>query len=552
MVLLILVYLIAPPALALVQSSLFTTTLRGEIDAFTLRYYVGLFEGGQLVRPLANSVGFAAGSAVLSLTLGGMIAWIVERTDAPLRGLGYFTVFASFGVPYVLYTIAWLLLVAENGPINRVLMSALELPGPPFRVNSLTGMILLEGFLWSPLVFLMLGSSFRSMDASLEEAGTMSGAGTLTTLRRVTLPLAVPAIVSAALLVFVRAIAAFEVPALVGMPGRVEVLTTRIFLNSRTIPPDYGEASAFAVILTGMLLVALAYYSRATRRTSRFQTITGKGFRPRVLELGGWRYVASAVLLVYVLLILVLPVLILLWASLSPFYVPPTLEGLSLVTLRNFGRALAYPQFGDALRNSLLLGVLSASIVMAITSLGAWLLVRGRSRLVPVVELLAGVPLVLPGTVLGLAIMRFYLQWPVLPIYATIWILLVAYVTHYIPYGLRYGHTGLLQVHPELEEAAAMSGASGRTRLRYVLLPLLAPSLVTGWIFVMLLSTKELSASVLLAGPASPVMSVAMFDLWTNGQITEAAAFGMLWVAPLIGLVVLLYWVGKKYGLQVQ
>ncbi len=547
----VIVYLVLPPLLTLFQTSFYVTNIRGELESFTLDNYLRLVRGTELVRPLSNSIVFALGSACLSLILGGCLAWIVERTNAPLRRLGYLVAMAAFAIPFVLYTISWLLLLGRRGPINTALRSVLQLDSPPIEVYSLPGMILVEGLLWSPLVFLMLSSAFHNMDASLEEAAMVSGAGTLTTFWRVTLPMVLPALLSVAMLVLIRAIESFEIPALVGLPGKVEVLTTRIFLDTKAMPPDHGGASAFSVVLIGLLLALLAYYRRVTRDASRFETITGKGFRPRTIDLGRWRYPAAALIALYFVLILVLPLLMILWTSLMPFYTAPSIDALPRVTLRNFEVAISYPKFADALRNSIILGMLSATLVLVLTSIASWVVVRGKSPLRVLLEQLGGLPLVFPGVVLGLGIMRLYLQVPI-PIYATIWILLIAYVTRYVPYGMRYCHAGLLQIHRELEEAAALSGAGFWLTFRRVVLPLLVPSFLAGWMFVMLLSTKELSMSVLLAGPRSPVMSVAMFDLWNNGQVTEVAAFGVLWAAILSVIVALLYVLGKRYGIQLS
>lgn len=545
----VVLYLVVPPLVTLLQTSFYVTNIRGELEYFTLNNYLRLVRGTELLRPFSNSMFFSLGSACLSLLLGGGLAWMVERTNTPFRRLGYVVAIASFAIPFVLYTISWLLILGRRGPVNLALMALFRLDSPPIQVYSLAGMVLVEGLLWSPLVFLMLSSAFHNMDASLEEAAMVSGASTMTTFRRVTLPMILPALLSVGTLVFIRAIESFEIPALVGLPGKVEVLTTRIFLDTKAMPPDHGGASAFSVVLIGLLLVLLGIYHRVTRDASRFQTITGKGYRPRTIDLGRWRCVTAVLILLYFVLILVLPLLMMLWTSLIPFYTAPSVNAVPRMTLRNFEVAITYPKFADSLRNSILLGVLSATLVLVLTSVASWLVIRGRSRWRGLLEQIGGLPLVFPGVVLGLGIMRLYLQVPI-PIYATIWILLIAYVTRYVPYGMRYCHAGLLQIHRELEEAAALSGAGFWLTFRRVVLPLLLPSFLAGWMFVMLLSTKELSMSVLLAGPRSPVMSVAMFDLWNNGQVTEVAAFGVLWAAILSVMVAVLYFLGRRYGIQ--
>ena len=542
-------YLVLPPLYSVLQTSLFTTKLTGELDEFTLRYYEELFRELQVLGPFLNTVYFSIGSALFATIIGGVVAWVVTRTDTPLRGLGYFTAFASFGTPFILYTIGWLLLLGKAGPVNYWLRTLLNQSGPVLNVYSLWGMVLIESFLWSPFVFLMLAASFRSMDPSLEEASAACGARLWQTLRRVSLRLMLPAFFSVILLIFIRSFESFEIPALVGLPGDIRVLTTSIYLDSQRMPPTYGRAGAFSVLLMLVVAATLYLYFRVTREGDKFHTVTGKGYRPTVIQLGGWRYVTAALLLLYSFVLLVLPFLIVLWASLLPFYMQPSLEAFSLFTLKNFVTAIHFPKITDSIKNSVLLGLGSATVVMLLTTFASWLLVRTKLRGRWLLDLLTTLPLLFPGIVMGLAIMRFYLLVPI-PIYGTLWILLVAFITRYIPYGIRYTHSGLLQLHRELEEAAYTSGASWSNAMRRITLPLLTPSFLGGWVFVFLLSAKELSMSILLAGPQTPVVSVAIFELWENGQVGELAAFGVIWTVILVSVAIIYYLIARRYGIQ--
>jgi iron(III) transport system permease protein len=542
-------YLVLPPLYSVLQTSLFTTKLTGELDEFTLRYYEELFRELQVLGPFLNTVYFSIGSALFATIIGGVVAWVVTRTDTPLRGLGYFTAFASFGTPFILYTIGWLLLLGKAGPVNYWLRTLLNQSGPVLNVYSLWGMVLIESFLWSPFVFLMLAASFRSMDPSLEEASAACGARLWQTLRRVSLRLMLPAFFSVILLIFIRSFESFEIPALVGLPGDIRVLTTSIYLDSQRMPPTYGRAGAFSVLLMLVVAATLYLYFRVTREGDKFHTVTGKGYRPTVIQLGGWRYVTAALLLLYSFVLLVLPFLIVLWASLLPFYMQPSLEAFSLFTLKNFITAIHFPKITDSIKNSVLLGLGSATVVMLLTTFASWILVRTKLSGRWLLDLLTTLPLLFPGIVMGLAIMRFYLLVPI-PIYGTLWILLVAFITRYIPYGIRYTHSGLLQLHRELEEAAYTSGASWSNAMRRITLPLLTPSFLGGWVFVFLLSAKELSMSILLAGPQTPVVSVAIFELWENGQVGELAAFGVIWTVILVSVAIIYYLIARRYGIQ--
>lgn len=542
-------YLVLPPLYSVIQTSLFTTKLTGEIDQFTFNYYSNLFSELGVLGPLLNTIYFSMGSALLATLVGGTIAWLVTRTDTPLRGLGYFTAFASFGTPFILYTIGWLLLLGKAGPVNYWLKTLFAQTGPVINVYSLFGMIFIESLLWSPFVFLMLAAAFRSMDPLLEEASAACGARMWQTMRKVSLKLMLPAFFSVLLLIFIRSFESFEIPALVGLPGDIRVLTTSIYMDAQKLPPQYGSAGAFSVLLMLVVACTLYLYFRVTREGERFQTVTGKGYRPTVIQLGRWRYLAMLGLMTYAAVLLVLPFLIILWASFLPFYIQPSLDAMGRFTLKNYVTALHFPKVTDSIKNSILLGLGSASAVMVLTMLASWLLVRTKMRGRWLLDILTTLPLLFPGIVMGLAILRFYLFVPI-PIYGTLWILLIAFVTRYIPYGIRYTHSGLLQLHRELEEAAYTAGASWSNCMRRIILPLMTPSFLGGWLFIFLLSAKELSMSVLLVSPQTPVVSVAIFELWENAQIGELAAFGVLWTSILVSIAVVYYLFVRRYGVQ--
>jgi iron(III) transport system permease protein len=387
------------------------------------------------------------------------------------------------------------------------------------------------------------------MDPSLEEAAATSGAGLVSTVSRVTLRLALPTLLSVLLLTVVRAFEAFEIPALVGIPAKVEVLTTLVYQRVRSgFVPQYGEASAYAVLLTLVVVALLVPYARLTSQANRFATVTGKGYRPRKLGLGVWRTPAGLVCLSLPTLVL-LPIAILVWASLLPFYQAPSVGALTSLTSANYQRAVGDQNVFSALLNTLVVGLVSASVVTLLALLVAWLVFRTRFRARWLLEHLGALPLVLPGIVLGIAVLRTYLTVPI-PIYGTVWIIVVAYVTRYTPFGIRFGEAGLLQIHHELEESARLSGAAFGTVLRRVVVPLMAPALASAWIYVFLLSVKELSLAMLIYGPQSRVVSVTMFELWGNGQVTELAAFCVTITALFVAIGLAFYRLSRRYGIQ--
>jgi iron(III) transport system permease protein len=522
----VLAVLVLPPLAMLLQVSLTETNPDGSAGALTLRHYAQLFADPHLYASTANSLIFAGGATVVSLLFGGVLAWIVERTNAPLKALAYLTTIVSLGTPYILYVTAWLFLLGRAGPFNDAWRN-LGGTGVLFDVYSLWGMVLIEGFLWSPLVFLLLSASFRAANAEMEEAARMSGASILDTVWRISLRLAWPAILAMALFVFIRNLEAFDVPVLVGTPGRVTLLTTDIYVATQQVPPLLGHASAFSMVMVVVVGVLLMLYGRVSRSAERYASVTGKGFRPRPFNLGRARWAAGALVLLNFVLVLGLPLAALLWVSFSPFLRPMRWAGLQTLTLKNYVAVFNVPDYLWLALHTLLVTAGAATAAIVITTVAAWIAARRRDGAMAV-DQLATLPLVFPGIVLGVAMMEIALRAP-FPLYGTLMLLALGFTIRYMPYGMRYAYSGVLQVHRELEEAAGVAGAGPLGVLRRIVVPLLSPALLSGWLFIFLIGAKELSMAVLLAGPGSQTMAVAMYDLWVNGQGGELSALGLLW-----------------------
>ena len=545
---LILGILIVPPVIYLLRSSVQETNFDGSFGAFTSRYYRELLGTGRLVPVIATSAAYAGGSALLALLLGGIQAWIVERTDTPLRGLVMIVSIVSLGIPSVLYTISFLLLLGKTGPLNQFVEWVSGATGPVFNIYSLGGMIVIQGIEYTPLCFLLLSSVFRSTDASFEEASMMSGAGIAQTFRRITFRLAIPGIAALLILVFIRAFEAFETPALVGLPGRVHVMTNDIYQTMLEIPPNYGEASAFAAIMLVIMAVLLRLYGNFSRNAEKYQTISGKGFRPRVIAIGRWRWLASGILVALFLALIFLPLAITLWVALVPYYDGINAQAIARFSLANFRTVLFETSFASALVNTFVLGLATASIVAGFTVLSAWLAVRRRPG-AWLLDQLASAPLVFPAIVLAVAYLQFVLNVP-LALYGTLLSIILASVVQFMPFGMRYSYAGILQIHRELEEASAMSGAGAATTFLRVVVPLAAPAMVTCWLFVFLMVSKAVSIPLLLAGPNSQVVSVTMFDMWQNGVAPELAALGIIWTAVMTIVSTLFFVLSRRYRLS--
>jgi len=420
---------------------------------------------------------------------------------------------------------------------------------PLFDVFSLSGMIMVEAFVWTPVVFLLMATPFRSMDPTLEEAALAAGSNNWQVFRKVTLPLALPSVLAVLILTFVRSLEAFEIPALIGLPAGIEVLTTKIYLQIRTgLIPRYGEASAYSVLLIAVVGAVLLIYQRVTSQGHKFSTVTGKGFRPRRIDLGSWRWAGGAVLLLLPLL-QILPLAALVWSSLLPFVQAPSREALAAISLENYRVAFNDSSIIWAVLNSLIVSVSAATAVVALTFVAAWVVVRTPISKRWVLDQLATLPLVFPGLVMGVAVLKMYLTLPV-PVYGTVWIIVLAFMVRYLPYGMRFGHAGLLSIHRELEESSAACGGNWGQTVRKILFPLMLPTLFASWIYVFLITIRELSVALLLYSPGSQVVSVIIWELWENGRIGELAAFSLVFTLGTVLLAALFKQLAQRYSLN--
>ena len=329
------------------------------------------------------------------------------------------------------------------------------------------------------------------------------------------------------------------------------MLTTDIFESIRKdLPSNYGQAGAFSVVLMLVVMLLLSGHRRLLRHSERYQTITGKGYRPRVTRVGRWRYVTASVLCLFFVVLLVLPVGIIVLASLLPFYDGVRLDVFGRLTLDNYRLVAESPSFRGAIANTILMGAATATAVCLLTAGSAWLSVR-RYKGGWLLDQLATLPLIFPAIVLGVAFLQLFVNAPI-AIYGTLSSLVIAAVVQYLPYGMRFCYAGAMQISRELEEAAAMSGATKFAIYFRVVLPLIAPAVATSWLFVMLLSVRAVAMPILLAGPRSQVVAVTLFDLWGNGQVTSLAAVGVCWTALMMCIGLVFYRTARRYGLTVS
>jgi iron(III) transport system permease protein len=525
--LLIAAVLVIPPVIMLLISALTEVSPDGRSRAFGFENFIKILTDPITYQTLGNTLIFSVFAALLTTVLATALAWLVERTNAPLRRAVYVLMILSFAVPVFVQGMGWMLFLGpNNGLVTSISRLIFGPDAPTFPLYTMGSMVFIQALTLLPAIFLLIAPVVRSANPAHEEAASVSGATRSQVMRKVTLPLMLPGIGAALFLSFIIAVDAFEVPALVGTPSRIIVLSTEIYSKVRTAFPDYEAASAFAILLMLLTIVGLAFYQRATAAAQKYATVTGKGFRATRMDLGRWRWAGAAVCLIVSLLVIA-PVVMVVWASFLGTYEAPSMDALSRVSFDTYARVLQNESVTGALLNSLLLGLTCAIATVILTGAAAWFLVRRRSFASRSVDLLLTLPLVIPGIVLSLAMLRTYINVP-LPIYGTQAIVLIALVVHYAPYGMRYAHAGMVSLHPELEEAALVSGASRFTVARRILVPLLLPSLFAASAFIFLATIRQLSLVLFLAGPGNQLAAPLMFRLWGQGSLTEASALAVI------------------------
>ena len=466
------------------------------------------------------SVSFAA--TLMALVIGFIMAWILTRTNVPGR-----LVFEQLmAVPYyltpLLGALAWSMLGSpESGFINQF-WRALGGSGHVIDINTPYGIAWVMALFEGSVAFVMIGAVMKSMDPALEEASQVIGASRLRTMLRVTLPLVIPGVLGAAIFVFAEMLGSFAVALVLGTPNRYYVITTAIYQLIQQYPPRIQIAAAMGTSLFAVMFVMIFIYRRIVTAGS-YVTITGKAFRPRVADVGRLRYLLVCVCVFYLAVSVVLPVVTLLFASVQKIAVAfPAADNF---TLDNFRAAMSMNAAGSALTNSLILALATATIGIALMGLLAWLIYRSRLPGAGLIEYVVMFPQAVPRLVFAFGMMWAWLVFPI-PIYGTLWLLLIAYLTVFLPLGVRTIAGVMLQVDKSLDECAQMCGASWTFRMRTVSIPLLVPGLVAAWLLLFIASVRELGASILLMGPHSKVITPSIVESWfgTASELTATLA----------------------------
>lgn len=524
----VLIFLIASPMVRLVVSSF----QEPETHRLTLQNYVEAYGRARHLQALWNTLVFGAGVALLAALFGVPLAWAVSRTDMPAKGLIRLMVFGAFITPPYLGAIGWILLAGPNaGWLNRTWMALTGAEHGIFNVYSMAGLIVVVAVTSFPYIFVFTSSALNLVSSEMEDAANILGAGTLRTMFRVTLPLVLPAIVGGIIISFLEAIALFGAPALIALPARFHVVSTQLW-QFFEYPVRVEEAAAYAMPLL-LITLFLFWFQRTLLGRRGYTTVSGKGGERRTIRLGAWRFVMLAYALAVCAFSVVLPMLVLLQAAFARAWG----RGLSLenLTLQNFRYLLfEQTQAQKAIVNTFLYSGIAAFGAIALSLAIAYVVTR---KLVPwsnVLAFLCMAPFVIPGIILAIGFYAAYAP-PPLALYGTGTILVLAYITRFLPIAYTSSSAGMRSINPEMEEAVRILGGGRLTAIRRVLAPLLKGALAGAWILVFIPATRELSSAIFLVGPNTRVISVMLFDLSEEGNFEVLSALGMiLLVATLI------------------
>lgn len=516
---------------------------------YTVGHYVEVFADRFTWRVLGNTVVFLAVTLAVAFALALPIAWLVERTDFPGKPVVFTLMTVALLIPGFAVALGWLFLLHPRiGLVNQAVMALFSLEHAPFDVSTVFGMGMVEGLSLTPITFIMISVALRSMDPALEEAAAMSGAKPRQAVWRITLRLLWPALLAAAIYVAAICFAAFDVPAVLGLTNRIFTFSTYVFrsLTPTEGAPDYGGVATLSVIMLAIAALMSVSYRAVQRQAPRYAVVTGKAYRPRLSPLGRAKGPALAFVTAFFLVSQALPLLMLGWAAGLPFLQAPSARAVAALSLDNF-RSIPTDLLLRIIGNTAILMVAVPTLTMVASLAVSWVVLRAKPRGAALVDFLAFLPVTVPPIVFSVAalLLALFVLNAAVPLYGTIWLLVIVYVIARLSYGTRMTNTALIQIHRELEEAAQMSGAASFGVLRAVILPLLAPTILYAWIWIALLSYRELTLPVVLATGSNLPFSMLVWSYVQSSSYGRASAAALIMLALMVP-VLLLYWLAAR------
>lgn len=506
-----------------------------------------------------NTFYYVTGATAIGITLAASLAWLVERTNIPGKIWIYAGVPMTLAMPGLLQAMAWVLLGSPRiGFINQLFIETLGIPMEPFSIYSIEGMMFVEGLRLVPTAFLMLVPLLRSMDPALEEAAYMSGAHPRAAMRRVTLKLMLPGLLAVTIYNGMTALEVFEVPGILGLPSGVYVFSTKIYaiLNTVSEEPVYGQANALAIVYVFIAIIATYLYAQVIARSERFTIITGKGYRPKELDLGRWKWAGVSAIVLFLTFSIFLPFLVLLFVSLTPFLQVPSFAAFASMSFDNYIDVFQTDLIGTVMWNTLIMVIVVSTATVVLSFLVSLVVVRSKFVARKLLDQLAFMPHAIPGIVMGLAFLWLFLQIDVqlgIPIHGGVMAMSIAFTIGFMAYGTRSMNAAILQIHKELEEAAQVSGAPHWRTMWRIFYPLLAPTIVGLWIWSMLHAVRQASVPLMLYdGAENRVLAVMIWRMWDEGEVGGVGVIGVLLIIGLMIITLGLRMMGFGRGANVQ
>jgi iron(III) transport system permease protein len=516
----------------------FKTGLPGQPGALTLVNFKNILLAPGTHVILWNTLVFALGTMIVTLALAIPLVWLLNKTDLPFKDLFYLLMTVSVLIPTFLRAIAWILLSSPRIGLPGVF----GLQGLNFSLYNFPGMWFVQGISFVPASFFMLSAAYRAMDPALEEAAYTCGVSRLMTFLRIIIPLTLPAIAAVFIYYFITAMSVFEAPAILGLPSGIFVLSSAIFeaVEARGGMPRYGEAGVLGIVIIAVGLVASLFYVRIIKQTQKYAVVTGRGYKPRLVSLGKWKPFALGFVLFYFCLELILPFSVFLWASLLPYLRLPSWDAVTKLTLVNYSTIFEYGGM-EPFTNTLILVAAAPLLAVVLSVPVSWIVVRSSFAYRGTLDTLVFLSQAVPNIVLAVALLYLFLiSRNSLPLYGTIGALIVANLINSLSYATRTINSSMIQVHRELEEAARVSGVSGFITVMKVTLPLISGAVFNSWVWVVLLTYREVTMALVLGSPQNRVVSTVIWALWSEGRVPQVSALGVVMMATFFVLVLAL------------
>lgn len=517
----------------------------GTTPEFSLKGYRAAFSDIGNYKVLWNTLWLSVIRTLCVMALAIFLAWVVTRTNTPWsRGLEVLVWLVFIGLPLLPMAEAWIMLAGPNGFINQALKTILPFTEPLLNIYSYGGIIWVSTLFWASIAFILITPAFRGMDASLEESSRMSGASTLTTLRRITVPALAPTLLGVTLMVFIRLLESFEIELLLGMRNGIFVYTTRVWILIGTVPSDYPQGMALSTVFLAFIF-GLIVLNWKLLGQKQYTTITGRGFAVRPTNLGRWKYTTLGLVLLYFVIAFALPFLTLILGSFMKVW------GVWMekpFTMANWILTIKDSRMPLSLVNTMLVSLGAATIGMFVYSIISYIVVKTDYSGKKVLDFISWLPYSVPSLVLALGFLWAYVGGiPVLHVLAgTIWIMMLAFIVRSMPLGCRVMNGSMYQVGKELEECSRSSGASWFTTFRRILVPILSPAFISTWIILFVIAMRDLVTIIFLYSAKSRVISVIFLENWIVGEYEKATVVGVIMTVLVLAGALIARRIGAK------